>query len=237
MKNVLTYMNWDDSVKEKLERELKEYLDVLKWAYREYQDNILYSCSFGAEGMVLIDLISKIEPHANIIFLDTELHFKETYELIEKVKQKYPSLNIKMVKPSLTLKEQAEKHGDMLWERNPNHCCQIRKIEPLTRELAGVEAWISGLRRDQSSTRSTVDYINKDEKFKKIKICPLIHWSWEDVWTYIQLNQLPYNELHDREYPSIGCEKCTLPASSTDLRSGRWANKDKTECGLHLNSQ
>ncbi|MCS0542913.1 phosphoadenosine phosphosulfate reductase family protein, partial [Aeromonas veronii] len=110
----------------------KDYYDILKWAYRTYSaEDIVYACSFGAEGMVLIDLISKVNKEARIVFLDTGLHFKETYELIDKIKEKYPTLNIELKKPALNLEEQAKEHGDELWKTNPNLCCQIRKIEPL----------------------------------------------------------------------------------------------------------
>ncbi|QDP39529.1 phosphoadenylyl-sulfate reductase [Radiobacillus deserti] len=230
----ITYSKWDDEVQESLNHELKDFMDVIKWAYQTYEEDILYACSFGAEGIVLTDLISKVNPHATVVFLDTDLHFKETYQLIEKIKKRYPKLHVKITRPALTLAQQAEEHGDKLWERNPNQCCYIRKIEPLEKELNEVEAWISGLRREQSANRANTEYINKDNQFKKVKICPLIHWTWEDVWTYIELNKLDYNELHDQNYPSIGCEKCTLPVfNDSDSRAGRWSSFEKNECGLH----
>lgn len=216
----------------------QDAIGVLKWAYETFQDDIVYSCSFGAEGVVLIDLISKVKPDARIVFLDTELHFQETYDLIEKVKAKYPSLNIKMLKSEVTLEQQKALYGDKLWETNPDLCCEIRKLKPLAKELANYKAWISGLRREQSPTRRHVQFVNRDDRFKSIKICPLIHWTWEEVWNYIKLFDLPYNVLHDQNYPSIGCEKCTQPVKEgQDLRSGRWANFAKTECGLHLNTK
>jgi len=234
MTEVLTYSNWEESKVKTLQDELKEFMDVLKWTFREYGDKVVYACSFGAEGIVLLDLISKVEKRANILFLDTDFHFKETYELIDQVKERYPHFSINLVKPKLTVLEQANEYGDKLWESNPNLCCSLRKIEPLKEQISSYAAWISGLRREQSTTRRNVEYINKDDKFKKIKVCPLIHWTWEDIWTYIKLNNLPYNQLHDKGYPSIGCENCTLPAAhGGDMRGGRWANSGKTECGLH----
>ncbi|WP_077622739.1 phosphoadenylyl-sulfate reductase [Sediminibacillus massiliensis] len=232
MEKRLTYDNWNEQTQLNIIEENKDFLDILKWAYRTYGDSILYSCSFGAEGIVLLDLISKIAPGARVVFLDTGVHFKETYDLIEQVKKKYPVLRIDLIKPDLSLEQQAEKHGERLWETNPNLCCNLRKLQPLAKELGQVDAWISGLRREQSPTRKHVEYINKDERFKKVKICPLIHWTWDDVWNYIQLNDLPYNPLHDQDYPSIGCETCTLPAEGSS-RSGRWSSFGKTECGLH----
>lgn len=214
--------------------ETKGALRILKWAYENFGDSIVYSCSFGAESMVLIDLISKVKKDAQIVFLDTDLHFQETYTLIEEVKEKYPELRIKLKKPDLTLLEQADKHGDALWESNPNQCCFIRKIKPLEEVLADASGWISGLRREQSPSRQNTDFVNKDERFKSIKVCPLIHWSWDDVWDYIRKYNLPYNALHDVQYPSIGCIPCTSQASSSgDSRDGRWAGSSKTECGLH----
>ncbi|MCL7747137.1 phosphoadenylyl-sulfate reductase [Halalkalibacter alkaliphilus] len=221
-----------EQVNKELER--KDSLEVLKWAYEKFGDKLVYSCSFGVEGMVLIDLISKVKKDATILFLDTDFHFKETYVLIEKVKKRYPTLNIELAKPEVTPEEQAKQHGDRLWERDPDACCNIRKMIPLERELSRYDAWISGLRREQSPTRANTQFVNQDNRFKSIKICPLIHWTEEEIWMYVKLHQLEYNELHDRNYPSIGCEYCTKPvAEGEDPRSGRWANSEKTECGLH----
>lgn len=231
----ILYEKWDGSFPDfNVDDEHKGSLEVLSWAYDHYGKNIVYSCSFGVEGIVLIDLISKVKSDATIIFLDTDLHFKETYELIEKVKQRYPSLNIKLIKPELTLHKQEEKFGDKLWERRPNQCCYYRKILPLEKELSKYDAWISGLRREQSETRKHVEFLNKDERFKSIKVCPLIHWTWDDVWAYVKKYDLPYNPLHDQGYPSIGCFPCTSKVSDpSDHRSGRWQGQNKTECGLH----
>ncbi|WP_010531880.1 phosphoadenylyl-sulfate reductase [Lentibacillus jeotgali] len=211
-------------------------LEVLEWAYKSYGDSVVYACSFGAEGIVLIDLISRVKKDAKIVFLDTEIHFQETYDLIDDIKEKYPDLQIEMKKPDLTLDEQADEYGSALWKRQPNQCCFIRKVKPLEEALSGAPAWISGLRRDQSPLRSNTDFVNKDERFKSIKVCPLIHWTWDDVWDHIKGNNLPYHELHDQGYPSIGCIPCTSPASG-DSRSGRWEGMNKTECGIHTASQ
>ena len=234
LSNQLTFENWRDQKQAEILQQNPDYLDILKWAFHHYGDEIVYSCSFGAEGIVLIDLIHKVSPNAKIIFLDTGLHFPETYELIEKVKKRYPSLNISMIKPKITLDEQEKWYGEELWKHNPNLCCHMRKVVPLQDSLNDAKAWITGLRREQSPTRNHIQYINKDEKFKRIKICPLIHWTWEDVLSYIKVYQLPYNPLHDKSYPSIGCAPCTKPVSkNSDQRTGRWAGLSKTECGLH----
>lgn len=230
----LTYENYDEKKIDNFINTNPDFLDVLRWAFNEYKEEIVYACSFGAEGIVLIDLIHKVNKNAKIIFLDTGLHFSETYELIEKVSKLYPSLNIKLIKPKLSVEEQAKQFGEELWLDNPNQCCYLRKIVPLKEALTNAKAWISGLRREQSPPRSNTQYINKDEKFQKIKICPLIHWTWDDVMTYIKINHLPYNPLHDKGYPSIGCAPCTKPITNMeDSRSGRWVGHSKTECGLH----
>ncbi|MDQ0258051.1 phosphoadenosine phosphosulfate reductase [Evansella vedderi] len=234
MERKLTYTTWDEECVNKNLESIKDTMDVIRWTYREYGDKVVYACSFGIEGIVLIDLINKINKKARIIFLDTGLHFKETYELINKVKERYPELTIKLIKPSLSLEEQKNEYGDKLWERDPNLCCHLRKIIPLTKELEGNLAWISGLRHEQSPTRKHLKFINKDDKFKLIKVCPLIYWTWEDIWSYVGLNNLDYNKLHDENYPSIGCEKCTVPVENNrDFRGGRWSTSKKTECGLH----
>jgi phosphoadenosine phosphosulfate reductase len=219
-----------------VDNETKGALKVLEWAYQHYTDEeLIYACSFGIEGIVLIDLISKVNDSAKVVFLDTDVHFDETYELIEQVKKKYPNLRIEMKKPALTLEEQEKEYGDELWTREPNKCCEIRKVIPLNEVLSGTTAWLSGLRREQGETRKNTDFLNKDNKFKSIKICPLIHWTWKDIWRYAHKNQLPYNILHDKGYPSIGCKTCTKPVwNEEDLRSGRWSGSGKTECGLHL---
>ncbi|WNF36193.1 phosphoadenylyl-sulfate reductase [Bacillaceae bacterium IKA-2] len=232
----LTYHTLTEAELEKQNKQLakKDAIDILKWAYHKYREDLVYACSFGAEGMVLIDLISKVKQDATIAFLDTGLHFKETYQLIEKVKLKYPTMKIKLIKPPLTVEEQNKVHGDQLWKTAPDKCCEIRKLQPLEAELSLYQAWISGLRREQSPTRANVEFVNRDNRFHSIKICPLIHWSWDEIWMYIKLHKLDYNDLHDQNYPSIGCENCTKPVfGGEDSRQGRWANSGKTECGLH----
>lgn len=232
---MLTYDSWDS-----VERPSFSILGktngaeaVIKWAYEHYQDELIYSCSFGVEAMILLHLISNVKPDAKVIFLDTYLHFSETYEVIEDVKQRFPKLNIQFITPPISLVEQEKQYGAELWKTNPDKCCEIRKIKPLEGVLFNTVAWISGLRREQSTTRQHVQFINKDNRFKSVKVCPLIHWTWKEVWDYVKEYDLPYNKLHDQGYPSIGCYPCTKKASGDDLRSGRWTGTQKTECGLH----
>lgn len=232
----VAYQTWNERNYQKLNQDLanKKALDILAWAYKTFSDQLVYACSFGAEGMVLIDLISQVKQDASVVFLDTNFHFQETYELIERVKNNYPVLNIKLLTPEITPNEQAKQYGENLWLTDPDHCCDIRKLRPLASELSKYEAWISGLRREQSETRKHVEFVNRDHRFQSVKICPLIHWTWDDVWAYIRQHNLSYNKLHDKGYPSIGCMHCTQAVEKgADLRSGRWARMEKTECGLH----
>lgn len=233
----LTYESWVHFEKDfVIDDAFKGALNVLKWAYDEYQDELVYACSFGIEGIVMIDLISQIKPTAKVVFLDTGLHFKETYNLIEEIQKRYPQLDIELKKPALTVEKQAETIGDKLWETQPNRCCHIRKVVPLQETLNSATAWLSGVRREQSASRSETAFINKDEVFKSVKVCPLIYWTWEEIWAYVDQHQLPYNPLHDQGYPSIGCAPCTQQGDmETGSRSGRWADQTKTECGLHQN--
>ncbi|MDC2866025.1 phosphoadenylyl-sulfate reductase [Bacillus sp. BP-3] len=232
---MLTYETWKNHfVSFPEDDETKGALAAVRWAYEHYRKDIVYACSFGIEGMVLLHVINQVNPSANVVFLDTNIHFQETYDLIKKVRERYPKLNIIEKQPELTLGEQAKEHGNKLWENNPNLCCQLRKIKPLEEVLTGRKAWISGLRREQSETRKNTQFVNQDHRFQSVKICPLIHWTWKEVWRYVYKYNLPYNPLHDIGYPSIGCETCTVQVQEgSDLRDGRWAGKTKTECGLH----
>lgn len=214
--------------------ETKGAAEVLQWAYDHYGDQLVYACSFGIEGIVLIELISRVKEDAHIVFLDTNYHFKETYETIEKVKTRYPKLQIHLQQPGLTIDQQTAQYGLDLWKTDPNKCCDLRKIKPLEEAIYPATAWISGLRREQSETRKSTEYLNLDSRFEKVKVCPLIHWTWKDVWRFAHTHELDYNVLHDRGFPSIGCATCTKPAfTEEDMRSGRWTGSGKTECGLH----
>jgi len=138
------------------------------------------------------------------------------------------------VSPLITPEEQAAQHGEALWSVNPTECCNIRKVEPLTRILSQYEAWITGIRRDQAPTRANSKKIEYDTKFGLVKFNPIAGWTSEDVWNYIRANDIIYNPLHDQNYPSIGCEYCTRQVMpGEDPRAGRWSGHEKTECGLH----
>lgn len=207
--------------------------EVLKWALDNFHPNISLACSFGAEDVVLVDMITKIRKDARIFYLDTGLLFKETYDVIERVKEKY-GIQPEKYESELTLEEMEAKYGPKLWETNPDECCRIRKVLPLEAALKDLKAWITGIRREQSPTRANAPVVTWDKKFGLVKINPLVAWKYDDVWNYIKENDVPYNVLHDQNYPSIGCEPCTRPVRpGEDPRAGRWAGKAKTECGLH----
>jgi len=206
--------------------------EVIAWAVETFP-NITFACSFGAEDVVIVDMLQKISPSTDVFYLDTDFHFKETYETRDAMAERY-NLDFVRVSPEITPEEQAQRYGDELWKSDPNACCNIRKVEPLTRILSQYEAWITGIRRDQAPTRANAKKIEYDVKFGLIKFNPLASWTSEDVWDYIRDNDVLYNPLHDRNYPSIGCEHCTRQVMpGEDPRAGRWAGSEKTECGLH----
>lgn len=208
--------------------------DILAWGVKRFgARRIVLACSFGAEDVALVDMLQGIDPEVDIFYLDTDLHFAETYQTRDRLTERYGKRFIR-VSPELTLEEQAKIRGERLWERDPNLCCRLRKVEPLKKVLAGYLAWITGIRREQSPTRAHAEVAEWDESFGLVKLNPLAHWTHDQVWSYIRERNVPYNPLHDRRYPSIGCEPCTRPVEpGQDFRAGRWAGFDKTECGLH----
>ena len=210
--------------------------DVLKDAIKRFAPKIVVACSFGAEDVVLVDMVHRIDPSIPLFYLDTDFLFPETYATRDRIIQQYAlkPAQVIQVQSLLTPDQQAAQHGPALWSTEPDRCCQLRKVEPLTRVLKGYDAWITGIRRDQSPTRANAGLIEWDSKFQLVKVNPLARWTWADVWTYIKVYEVPYNPLHDQNYPSIGCTHCTAPvAPGEDPRAGRWKTFTKTECGLH----
>ncbi|MDI6402021.1 phosphoadenylyl-sulfate reductase [Balneolaceae bacterium ANBcel3] len=206
---------------------------ILRKGHELFGEKMVLSTGFGASGVVLMHQLSLVTPGATVFFLDTGLLFDETYELIGRIEQRM-NVRFERVLPELSLEEQAAEHGEKLWETQPDLCCEIRKVRPLKAFLSDKEAWITAIRRDQSPTRKDTPVFQKDSHLGVIKISPLATWTEEDIWTYIRLNELPYNPLHDQGYPSIGCFPCTRPVQDgEDIRAGRWAGSSKTECGIH----
>lgn len=220
-----------EKLAERFERSSPE--ELLHWGTQKYMDAITLACSFGLEDLVLLDMLIKINPKVQGFYLDTDKHFQETYDTRDRLEGKY-NISFIQVKPKLSLEEQATKHGDHLWLRQPDLCCNIRKVQPLIDVLKPYKAWITGIRREQSLTRAQAQKIEWDTKFQMVKLNPLASWTIEEVWNYIKSNDIPYNPLHDQNYPSIGCTVCTKPVMpGEDPRSGRWDGHQKTECGLH----
>jgi len=224
----------EDLTRASTELEERTPREILQWAVDEFFPDLTLACSFGGpSGMVLLDMIAQIEPRVEVFYLDTDFLFPETYETRDRVIARY-GIQPVAYKSELTPDQQAHLHGDALWLRDPDLCCQLRKVEPNTRALAGKRAWVSGIRRDQAASRRETPIVQWDDKFGLVKVSPLARWTEGDVWAYIVKHDVPYNPLHDRDYPSLGCTYCTKPVQpGEDLRSGRWQGFDKTECGLH----
>jgi phosphoadenosine phosphosulfate reductase len=202
--------------------------EVLAYMAERFHPRLYVACSFQKEGSVIMDMLLKIEPSARFFTLDTGVLFPETYATWRRIEERY---GVKVdVYQGMSLARQADLHGDELWKSDPDACCGIRKVSPLKEALADVDAWISGLRREQSPVRAQTPKLLYDERHGVWKANPLADWSEKDLWRYIQEHDVPYNELHDRGYGSIGCTHCTRPG---DGREGRWAGSDKKECGLH----
>ncbi|MDA8194902.1 MAG: phosphoadenylyl-sulfate reductase [Thermaerobacter sp.] len=207
--------------------------DVLTWAVAKWGDDLVLASSFGAEDMVLMHQAWVMRLPLAVFSLDTDLLFPETYALIERVRDRY-HYDVALYRPQLPLAQQTQQFGGELWSREPDACCRLRKVEPLRRALAGRQAWMTGLRREQSPTRRELAVVQWDRTFHRVKINPLAHWSHQAVWDYLNAHDVPYNPLHDQGYPSIGCWPCTTSVKpGEDVRSGRWTGFDKQECGLH----
>jgi phosphoadenosine phosphosulfate reductase len=223
------------------ELESKPAREILKWGFKKYGDKMVLGSSFGAEDVVLIDMMCNINRNLTRIFtLDTGRLNQETYDLIDKIRKKY-DIKVDVYFPNASDVEEmvANKGMNLMYESVENRklCCNLRKIEPLKRALKQFDCWITGLRREQSTTRNKILKIEVDTLNNNItKLNPLADWTNDEIWKYIRKNKIPYNELHDRGYPSIGCEPCTRAIKEgEDPRAGRWwwENDTHKECGLH----
>lgn len=202
--------------------------EVVERMLERFHPRLYVAASFQKETAVMMDMVLRVEPEARFFTLDTGVLFPETYAAWRDTERHY-GVEVDAYQ-GISLARQAAVEGDDLWERDPDRCCSIRKVAPLREALAGVDAWMTGVRREQSPTRAQAPKVQWDAHHEVWKANPLADWSERDVWDYIAGRGLPYNELHDRGYASIGCEHCTRPASGRD---GRWAGRMKTECGLH----
>jgi phosphoadenosine phosphosulfate reductase len=209
--------------------------EILRWAAGVYGEDLTLSVSFGnPEGMVLLDMLSRITGEVQVFTLDTGFLFEETVRFREEAMKRYP-LALEVIAPGLTVEEQVERYGPQLYSCAPDLCCQVRKIEPQRRFLKDYGAWVTGIRRDQTVQRASTPVVTFDEYFGVAKIAPLAAWSVDEVDEYVRRNDVPLNPLLSMGYRSIGCEPCTRPvAPGEDARAGRWPGMDKTECGLHF---
>jgi phosphoadenosine phosphosulfate reductase len=201
---------------------------VIGWLLEQFPGKVALACSFQKEETVLLDMLFGLEPKARVLAVDTHHLFPETYAYWREVEQRYGT-SIDLFEGSSQAELEAV-HGERLWERNLDLYLAIAKVAPLVTALGGLDAWISGIRRDQSPTRADVPKIGWDEQHELWKANPLADWTDEMCWDYIRARELPYNSLHDRGYASIGDTHSTLPGEG---RAGRWAGTDKTECGIH----
>jgi phosphoadenosine phosphosulfate reductase len=214
--------------------------EVLRLVLDRFGRRTALSSSFGAEDMVLIDMLMQIDPKARIFTLDTGRLPQETYTVMDAARERYGATIEVFFPQAEAVQEMVAEHGINLFYHsveNRKLCCGVRKTEPLRRALAGLDAWITGLRREQSITRTAVHKIEWDETNRLAKVNPLVDWSHEDVWRYIREHNVPYNALHDRGYPSIGCAPCTRAVQPGEHdRAGRWwwEHPETKECGLHL---
>ncbi len=215
--------------------------EVIVRAVREFGERLTFACSFGAEDMVVLDLLLQADRHASVFLLDTGRLHQETYDLIDRTREHYGRIFTVFVPQTEALQALLDDAGPNSFYRSRDArkaCCHVRKLEPLARALAGKAAWLTGLRREQGITRTALPVVEVDAMHGGIvKINPLAAWSEEQVWAYIHTRGLPYSMLHDRGFPSIGCAPCTRAIQpGDDLRAGRWwwEAPEHKECGLHL---
>lgn len=205
--------------------------DVVAWAATEFGDLLAVACSMA--DAVLPHLVSRAAPGVDVLFLETGYHFPETQGTRDVVAAQL-DVQVIDVLPELTVAEQDATYGADLFARDPAACCRMRKMEPLAAQLAGYEAWVTGVRREEAPTRATTPVVGWDEAHGLVKLNPLAAWTFDDLLGYATTHQVPLNPLLTDGYPSIGCKPCTARvAPGDDPRSGRWAGLTKTECGIH----
>jgi phosphoadenosine phosphosulfate reductase len=212
--------------------------EIIAWAHERFAPHLTMATAFGPEGCVILAMLAKIAPETYVFNLDTGYQFIETLDLRDRIARKY-GIAVDMLQPELTVPEYEAKHGGPLYKTNPTQCCFDRKVKVLRAAAEKHHAWMSGIRRDQSTDRARAAIVEWDKKFNLVKISPLANWTKKDVWKRILDEDIPYNPLHDKGYPSIGCWPCTRAVADgeSDERAGRWSGTAKTECGLHTLEQ
>ncbi|MEN1680366.1 MAG: phosphoadenylyl-sulfate reductase [Planctomycetota bacterium] len=207
--------------------------EILVWAAERFSPKLAMGTAFGPEGCLILSMLADIAPETYVFNLETGYQFQQTLDLRDRIAAKY-GIEAELLTPELSVPEYEAVHGGPLYKTNPDQCCHDRKIKVLERAAVGMDAWMSGIRRDQSPVRAGQPIVGWDRKFGLAKISPLANWTSKDVWREIVKRGVPYNPLHDQGYQSIGCWPCTQKSTpGEDERSGRWAGAAKTECGLH----
>ena len=221
--------------------ETEDPKELVEWSVRQFSSQrMVLTTAFGMEGCALIDIYSRSINSLTVAYIDTGFFFPETKQLIKRMTQKYSNVNFVRWESPVSVKEQNEKFGTDLWQSDPNLCCKIRKVVPMTKNILDYEVWVTGIRKTQTKQRAQTSVLSWNEQYQVTKFCPFAHWERQDVWNYIQVNDVPFNQLHQQGFPSIGCFYCTkaVPNSrpTDDSRAGRWQGHVKTECGLHYSS-
>jgi len=211
--------------------------EILAWAISEFPTQLALLSALEAESMVIIHMLHTLQSEITIYNLDTGYQFPETLDMVNKIAAKY---HYKVIpwRPSITIEEYEAAHSGPIYAKDPEQCCHDRKIKPFLSLLNKLDAWISGIRREQSPTRANAPFISWDNISNNIKINPIVNWTRQQVWDYIHEHDIPYNQLYDQGYLSIGCWPCTKAVTADqDERAGRWTGFNKTECGLHFTNK
>lgn len=207
--------------------------EIIAWAVENYFPKLTMATAFGPEGCLILHWLAGIEPRTPVFNLETGYQFKETLELRDRIAERY-GIEVEFKRPELSVEAYEALHGGPVYKSNPDQCCRDRKLKVLTQAAQGMDAWMSGIRRDQSPDRAKAAIVGWDKKFGLVKISPLANWTKQQVWKMIVDEKIPYNPLHDQGYASIGCWPCTRAVMfGEDERAGRWSGTQKVECGLH----
>ena len=207
--------------------------EIIAWTVENYFPRLTMATAFGPEGCVILHFLAQVEPRVHVFNLDTGYQFRETLEVRDRIAERY-GIEVELKQPEQSVEVYEALHGGPLYKTNPDQCCKDRKVKVLHDAVVGMEAWMSGIRRDQSPHRAEAPIVGWDKKFGLVKISPLANWTKKDVWKLIVDEKIPYNPLHDQGYTSIGCWPCTRAVLfGEDERAGRWSGSAKTECGLH----
>ena len=207
--------------------------EIIRWAVGRFGDKLTMATAFGPEGCLIIHWLATIAPATYVFNLDPGYQFAETLALRDRIEQRY-GIGVVLEKPATTVEDYERVHGGPIYRTDPDRCCGDRKLAIVSRVLVNYDAWMSGIRRDQSPDRAAAPIVGWDHKFGVVKISPLANWTKAKVWDAIVRDNVPYNPLHDKGYVSIGCAPCTRAVNAgEDERAGRWSGTAKTECGLH----